>query len=373
MKFNKGTTVSLVATLALALSIPMMTSATASKHKNWAKMTSASEGGGMGKLIAACKKEGQLNVIALPHEWANYGLMLASFKATYGVKIDEANPSAGSEDEINAANINKGTKRSPDVFDIGFATAGKYKGTGIFAPYKVKLWQYMDDAESGGGEYTPNYSGTLTIGYAGKFGTVTKLDDLFDPKFKGAVALNGDPLLSSAALNGVFMINKALGGTFDDVSKGVAWFKKLKDLGNFVNVRPSEATYASGQTSVVIDNLYLQLGVQKKFAAAGVSWKVYTPAAIGSTYTSAISAWAPNPACARLWLEYSLGEVGANFWATGGATPTVFKHLLKTGRASAAAKATIGTSRIKAEAATSAQGAAARLYLKVAWPAAVGA
>ncbi len=373
MKFNKGTTVSLVATLALALSIPMMTSATASKHKDWAKMTSASQGGGMGRLIAACKKEGQLNVIALPRKWANYGLMIDGFKAVYGVKIDEINPDAGSEDEIAAANTNKGTKRSPDVFDIGIATAAKYKGTGIFAPYKVKLWQYIDGAVAVGGEYTPNYTGTLTIGYAGRFGTVTKLDDFLDPKFKGAVALNGDPLVSSTGLNGIFMINKALGGTLDDVSKGVAWFKKLKDLGNFVNVRPSEASYASGQTSVVIDNLYLQLGVQKLFAAVGVSWKIYTPASIGGAYTTAISAWAPNPACARLWLEYSLGEVGANFWATGGATPAVFQHLLKTGRASAAAKATIGTSRIKAEMAAAAQSAAARLYLKDAWPAAVGA
>ncbi len=373
MKFNKGTTVSLVATLALALSIPMMSTATAAKHRDWAKVTSASEGGGMGRLIAACKKEGQLNTIALPHYWADYGSMLAGFKAAYGVKINEADPEASSQQEIDAALINKGTKRSPDVFDIGLAIAVKYKGTGMFAPYKVKLWQYIDNAASGDGEYTPNYTGIMTIGYAGKFGTITKLDDLFDPKFKGAVALNGDPLGSSAGINGLFMINKALGGTFDDITKGVAWFKKLKDLGNFVNVNPTEATIASGQTPVVIDNGYVQAGVQKKFAAVGVSWKLFTPTAVGSTYNSAVSPWAPNPACARLWMEYTLGEVGANVWAIGGASPMLFQHLLKTGRASAAAKAQIGTSRIKAERASAAQTAAARLFLKTAWPAAVGA
>ena len=371
MKFNKFTTVSVVATLSLALSIPMMTSASAAI--NYAEITSASKGGGMGRLIAACKAEGQLNVIALPHYWADYGSMIAGFKATYGVKIDEANPEGSSQEEIDAAITNKGTKRSPDVFDLGVAIAAKYKGTGTFAPYKTKFWQYIDNAESGDGEYTPNYTGILTIGYAGKFGTVTKLDDFFDPKFKGAVSLNGDPLGSSAAMNGVFMINKALGGTFDDVSKGVAWFKKLKDLGNFVNVNPTEATIASGQTPVVIDNGYVQAGVQKKFAAAGVSWKLFTPASVGSTYNSAVSAWAPNPACARLWMEYTLGETGANIWAIGGASPTIFQWLLKTGRASAAAKAQIGKSRIKADRATAAQVAAARVYLKTAWPAAVGA
>jgi len=379
VKFNKVTTFSLVATLALALSIPMMTSATAARKVDYSKVTSASQGGGMGRLIAACKKEGQLNVIALPHYWADYASMLAGFKATYpGVKIDEANPEAGSQDEINAAVTNKGTKRSPDVFDIGVAVAEKYKDTGMFAPYKTKLWRYLDSNQLGinklgENEYTPNYTGILTIGYnAGKFGTVTKLDDFFDPKFKGAVSLNGSPLISSTALNGLFMINKALGGTFDDVSKGVAWFKKLKDLGNFVNVDANAATIESGQTPVVIDNGYLQVGVQKKFAAVGVSWKLFTPTSVGSTYNSAISVWAPNPACARLWLEYTLGEAGANVWAGGGASPTLFQQLLKTGRASAAAKAQIGTSRIKAEKATPDQSKTALAYLKDAWPAAVG-
>jgi putative spermidine/putrescine transport system substrate-binding protein len=123
---------------------------------------------------------------------------------------------------------------------------------------------------------------------------------------------------------------------------------------------------------VVIDNGYLQAGVVKEFAKIGKVWKLFTPASVGSTYNSAISAWAPHPACARLWMEYSLGETGADIWAIGGATPTLWVHLLKTKRASAAAMGSIGKSKIVAEAATSAQTAAARAYLKTAWPAAVG-
>ncbi len=375
MKFSKLTSGSVAAALVVALAIPVISAPSASAKTDFSKITSASQGGGVTGLAAACKKEGQLNVIALPHYWANYGEMISGFAKAYGVKVDEANPEGSSQEEIDAAVTLKGTNRSPDVFDIGLAVAVKYLGTGTFAPYKVKSWKYLQGAAavSANGEVTPNYTGTMTIGYSGSLGTITKLNDLLDPKFKGKIALNGDPLGSSAAMNGIFMINKALGGTFDDVTKGVAFFKKLKDAGNFINVNPTEATIASGQTPVVIDNGYIQANVVKQMAAAGQVWKTFTPASVGSTYNSAISAWAPHPACARLWMEYTLGETGANVFATGGATPTLWVWLVKTRRASAEGAASIGKSKVVAEAATAAQTAAARAYLKTAWPEAVGA
>ena len=375
MKFSKITSGSLAVALAVAISIPVLSISTASAAgRDYSKIKNASAGGGMAALVAACQKEGQLNVIALPHYWANYGEMLDGFKKTYGVKIDEANPEGSSQEEIDSAIQLKGTNRSPDVFDIGLAIAVKYAGTGTFAPYKVKTWNYLLNAATASptGEFTPNYTGTLTIGYSGALGTITKIEDLLDPKFKGKVALNGDPLGSSTGLNGVFMVNKAVGGTFDDVSKGVAFFKKLKDAGNFINVNPTASTIASGQTPVVIDNGYVQAGVVKQFAAAGQVWKMFTPASVGSTYNSAVSAWAPHPACARLWLEYTLGETGARVFAIGGATPTLWVWLVKTRRAPADGIASIGRSKVSAEAATAAQSAAARVYLKTAWPAAVG-
>jgi putative spermidine/putrescine transport system substrate-binding protein len=371
VKISKLGKVALVAAVSASLAMPALTSASAASK--FATATSASSVGGLAGLAAGCKAEGQLNIIATPGDWANYQEIFDGFKAAYGVKLDSTNPEGSSQEEIDAANANKGTTRSPDVFDIGLSTATKYMGTGTFAPYKVRTWNNLAGAAavSANGEVTPNYTGTMTIGYDGALGTITKLDDLFKPVFKGKVALNGDPNVSSAGLNGVFMINKALGGSFNDVSKGVEWFKKLKAAGNFIVVNPTAATIASGQTPVVIDNGYNAVGVAMKMKAAGRTWKLYTPALVGSTYNAAVSAWAPHPACARLWMEYVLGEQGALAWSKGGATPTLWTWLVKTGRAPAAGVAVIGKNKVAADAATSDQATAARNYLKTAWPAAV--
>src|ERR1700727_182428 len=81
--------------------------------------TSAAASGGMSGLIAAAKKEGQLNVITLPSNWANYGAIMKAFTAMYGIHITDANPEGSSANEISAINELKGKSSAPDVVDVG--------------------------------------------------------------------------------------------------------------------------------------------------------------------------------------------------------------------------------------------------------------
>ena len=116
------------------------TSSNTASGTNWATATSVAAGGGMNAVVAAAKKEGTLNVITLPANWANYGTIMKDFTAKYGIKINDANPDGSSQDELNAVNQLKGQARAPDVLDVGTAFAVKGTQEGILAPYKVATW-----------------------------------------------------------------------------------------------------------------------------------------------------------------------------------------------------------------------------------------
>ena len=69
-----------------------------------AKATSLADFGTMEDLEKAAKEEGALNVIALPHDWSNYGEVIESFKKKYPeIKVTELNPNASSKEELDAA------------------------------------------------------------------------------------------------------------------------------------------------------------------------------------------------------------------------------------------------------------------------------
>jgi putative spermidine/putrescine transport system substrate-binding protein len=374
VKFNKLTRSAVVLSVAAVLAVPTFAATSANAASKASTWTTAKDAGGLKGLAAACKKEGQLNIIATPRDWANYGEIIDNFKKLYKVKIDSNIPDGSSQDEIDQANKLKGTKRSPDVYDLGTTVGYKYIDT-HYAPYFVSNWaQIPNEKKDPKGRLTANYTGVLTVGYDGALGTITKLDDLLDPKFKGVVALNGDPTKASAGLNGLFMTSIANGGSFNDISKGVEWFKKLKAAGNFINVDPTPATIESGQTRVVFDWTYNAKSVTDKFKAVGKSWKTFTPAgaAVGSFYNVGVSSWAPHPACGRLWMEYVLSPAGSNSWAKGGAVPALWPWMIKGKTASADAIAVIGTGTSVANSANADQLTAANTYLVANWAAAVG-
>ena len=291
--------------------------------------TSAEDFGGMDALVEAAKTEGQLNVIALPPDWANYGAIIKAFEDKYGIKVNSAQPDAASQDEINAANQQKGKSTAPDVFDLGQSVALANKA--MFAPYQVATFDDIPMAyKDPDGTWVNDYGGYMSIGFdSSKVPPVADVNDLLKPEYSGKVALNGDPTQAGAAFSGVLMVALSQGGSADDIAPGVEFFRKLKAAGNFLPVDPTPATIESGQTPVVIDWNYLNAAETAKLP----SWQVVVPpnGVVAGYYYQAINKDAPHPAAARLWQEFLYSDAGQNLFATGGVRPVRADGMLKAG------------------------------------------
>jgi putative spermidine/putrescine transport system substrate-binding protein len=318
-------------------------SSSSGSSTNAATATSAAAFGGMNGLVAACKKEGTLNVITLPANWANYGTIMKDFTAKYGIKINDANPDGSSQDEINAMQQLKGQSRAPDVLDMGTSFAIKADQAGLLAPYKVTTWTAIPaNTKASDSTWYDDYGGYVAIGYDSAKVKVapTSFKDLLKPIYKNQVAINGNPTQASAAFSAVYASSLANGGSLANIEPGIQYFKKLHSVGNFVPVTAGPTTVQSGQTPIVIWWDYL---LASEISSVVPTFKIVIPtdAHYAAYYSQAISKTAPNPACARLWEEYLYSTTGQNLWLQGKARPIELSSLVSAGTVDKAADAAL--------------------------------
>ncbi len=296
----------------------------------------------MEELIAAAKEEGELNVIALPADWANYGEIIKTFSEKYDIKVNSMNPDASSGDEINALKSTKGQDTAPDVVDVGnsYAISGALEG--LFAPYQVATWDDIpDEQKDEGGLWYSDLGGYVSIGCDASQIEVpcpTTVAELNNPALKGAVALNGDPTSSNAAFMGLWAVALANGGSVDDISPGIDFFEELNDAGIFNPTDAKPQTVASGATPIVLDWDYLNVGQAAELEKDGITWTTNIPAdgVASAFYAQAISINAPHPAAARLWQEYLYSQEpdgGQNLWLEGAARPVELEAMVENGTA----------------------------------------
>jgi putative spermidine/putrescine transport system substrate-binding protein len=286
----------------------------------------------MKALIAQAKKEGKLNTIALPPDWANYGEIISTFQKKYGISITNTNPDGSSAEENQAVRSLKGDSRAPDVVDVGppFAVSGTAEG--LFGKYFVtefaKIPRAMKDTR---GYWWGDYWGAISIGYNQNLisNPPKTWKDLLKPEYKGKVALNGSPLLSNSAVAGVIAASLGNGGSTKDVGPGIDFFATIKKSGNFIPIQTTPQTVASGQTPISIDWDYNNLAYVKEFPAA--RWKVNIPSdgVYGGHYAQAINATAPHPWAARLWEEFLYSDQGQVLFLKGYTHPALFNDLAK--------------------------------------------
>jgi putative spermidine/putrescine transport system substrate-binding protein len=287
-------------------------------------------------LLDAAKAEGKLTTIALPHDWCNYGETISTFATRTGLTVNELDPNAGSGDEVEAIKANKDNPgdQAPDVIDVGLAFGPTSKEEGILAPYKVATWDSIPaEAKDADGAWYGDYYGVLSfeVNTAVVENVPQDWSDLLKPEYEGQVALAGDPRTSNQAIQAVHAAALANGGSLDNAEPGLQFFKQLNDAGNFVPIIATAATVAAGETPITIRWTYNALANRDSTAASGgPAIEVVVPKSgrFAGVYVQAISAYAPHPNAAKLWMEFLYSDEGQNIWLKGYCHPIRYADLV---------------------------------------------
>jgi len=293
------------------------------------------------ELIEAAKKEGMLTTIALPHDWCGYGEVIAAFKAKYPeITVNELNPDAGSADEVEAIKANKDNKgpQAPDVVDVGLAFGPQMKAEGLLQPYKVSTWDEIpDNIKDAEGYWYGDYYGVMSFLVNKDLVENTPKDwaDLMKPEYAGQVALAGDPRASNQAILGVLAAGMATGAAAgkDAGDAGLNYFAELNKAGNFVPVIGKSGTLAQGATPIVVMWDYNALAARDTLAGnPPVEVVVPDKGVLAGVYVQGISAYAPHPNAAKLWMEHLYSDEGQLGWLKGYCHPARFNAMVKAGK-----------------------------------------
>lgn len=291
----------------------------------------------MQALVDAAEEEGTISTIALPDNWCNYGEVIEGFGSRYGLEYNGLDPNAGSGDEIEAVKANRDNPgpQAPDVIDVGFGFGPQIVEEGIVQPYQVSTWDTIpDDAKHPDGYWFGDYYGVLALQVNTDVVTDVPQDwtDLLDPKYNGQVALAGDPRTSNQAIQSVYAAGLAYGGSLDDASAGLQFWADLVAAGNFVPVIADTASFARGETPIIVQWDYLAL-TDRDTLAGNPNVEIVIPASgvFAGIYIQGISAFAPHPNAAKLWMEWLYSDEGQLLWLKGYCHPIRYNDLAARG------------------------------------------
>jgi putative spermidine/putrescine transport system substrate-binding protein len=295
----------------------------------------------LAEIETAAKAEGMLTTIALPHDWCGYGAVIAGFKAKYPeITVNELNPDAGSADEIEAIKANKDNKgpQAPDVIDVGLAFGPSAKAEGLIQPYKVATWDEIPaDVKDADGYWYGDYYGVMAFGVnTDLVKTVpTTWEDLLKSDYAASFALTGDPRASNQAILAIMSAGMSRGAEPGEATgtKGLEFMAELNKAGNFVPVSGKSGTIAQGQTPIVAAWDYNLLAWRDSLAG-NPPMEIVIPEgpSLAGVYVQAISAYAPHPNAAKLWMEYIYSDEGQLGWLKGYCHPARFNAMAAAGK-----------------------------------------
>lgn len=250
-----------------------------------------------------------------PTEWADWGTQVKMIKKALNITVPNDNKNSGQ----SLAQI-VAEKGSPvaDIVYLGVTFGIEAEKLGVTQPYKPARWDEIPEGmKDPNGYWFAIHSGTLGF-FVNKAALGGKpvpqsWKDLLKPEYDGMVGYL-DP--SSAAVGYVSLVaaNLALGGTLDDFSKGLDYFKALQKNHPIVPKQTSYARVLSGEIPILIDFDFNAYRAKYK-DHCDCAFVIPKEGSVVMPYVMSLVKNDAHPQEAKKVLDYLLSDAGQRVWA----------------------------------------------------------
>jgi len=250
-----------------------------------------------------------------PPEWADWAAQIKAIKAKTGITVPFDNKNSG---QALAQLVAEKANPVADVTYVGVTFGVQAKKDGVIAAYKpANFEQIPADLKDPDGYWFTIHSGTLgfmvNVDALGGKPVPKSWKDLLKPEYKGLIGYL-DPPSAFVGYVGAVAVNTALGGTLDDFTPAMNYFKELKKNQPIVPKQTSYARVLSGEIPILLDYDFNAYRARYK-DKANVAFVIPEEGTVAVPYVMSLVNKGPHAAEGKKVLDFVLSDEGQALWA----------------------------------------------------------
>ena len=274
-------------------------------------------------LIERARKEGTVNSVGMPDDWANWEATWKAVTTKYGLKHTDTDMSSAEELAKFAA---ERANASADIGDVGFDFCSIAVERGLVTGYKPSTFDQIPTwARDPDGRWMLAYTGTISFVVASDVPNPPKSwADLLTGSYKVAAGDVGKASQSNAA---VLACAIAMGGDEKHIEPAMDFYAKLAKQKRLLTIAALPANMGRGEIQVGLMWDFNALNYRDKVGGGRFNVVIPSDGSVTSGYSTVLNKFAKNPNAAMLVREYIFSDEGQLNLADGYARPIRVDHL----------------------------------------------
>jgi putative spermidine/putrescine transport system substrate-binding protein len=277
-------------------------------------------------LYDEAAKEGLVVSFDTGPEWANWKALFREFKKRYP-EVELTYNDLGSAATVVALDKSRRRPQADTAYYFA-ASAVEAVKKDVVAPFKPINFDKLPTVfrETDGKWFTIH---TLNIAFVVNTKLVKNLPqswaDLLKPEYKNSIVYL-DPRSTGVGQVSVIAAAFGRGGSMDNLKPGIDFLGELHKAGNVQRVEGTTpyAKFVKGEIPIWIS--YENDGLKAKHLDGlgdGVEVVIPKEASVAAPYAISLVKGAPNPNAGKLWLNFTMSEMGQGLFAQGFVRPAV--------------------------------------------------